>query len=132
MKNKFKMFLTLLTICNAAGIQAATLTATVKAQALQGIGFKDQPVYLTCRHNASVTNNTGMIQSVHVVYSMCADNSGCDIKTYKIKVNSGEWHDTYAQSMFPVYHHVGHFKLTCKTAVNGLASQEDTNDITVN
>ena len=128
---KLKMFLMLMVVCNTT-INASTLTAEVKAEARRAMGFKDQATYVTCRHNASVTNNTGIVQSVHVVYSMCADNNGCDIRTYKIKINGGEWHDTLQQSMYPVYHHEGHYKLICKTAVNGLASQEDTNDIGIN
>lgn len=115
-----------------ANAHAATLTATTTTKAFQALGYANQTTYLVCSHDASVTNNTGAPQVVHVYYSICADNAGCTTKGYKIKVGNGTWHDTASNNIYTIYKHPGHYRLTCKTIVDGLSTQEDYADIGIN
>lgn len=110
----------LCTIISTACI-ASPLSATLHAQALNTIGLHGQQSYLTTLHTAQVTNNSDIVQTITVSYTICADNKGCDYSHhYRVKINPhASWQDGITLHKYPTYNFPGHYAITGYTGISG-------------
>lgn len=111
---------------------ATQVSGQAKAHAFQAMGFIDQPVYLTCQHGVVVQNDSTSKRMVSFTNTICTTNKDCESTQMKKKIGPGVYGAVNQTQLTPTYHHAGHFQLTCKTSIDGIASQEDTTDIAIN
>lgn len=111
---------------------ASNLSATTKAISYPGIGMRGQDIAVACQHAVTVTNPTTINEYPTITYQLCADNHDCQTLRYSQKVNNGTYKNQRQLGMYVRYRYPGHFRLVCHTIVEGLASQESVNDISVN
>lgn len=109
----------LLSLLSANCLAAPLEVVNLKAESLSTVGLRNNPVYLTSLHQASVRNNTDQDLNILVGYTICAIR--CDSSHhYKIRLKAhGTWQDNIALHLTPSYASPGHFPVSSKTSVAG-------------